>query len=113
MHALLLPGWCRSHRAVLQGWCQSHRTVLHVCTAGLVPEDLLRLLIANRVDYHFARICHHTDQMMGIFRGVYKEAPPGAAVFEEHVSTPGISLPGLLWYCWARAPVHAARSCPL
>ncbi|GAB4815216.1 hypothetical protein N2152v2_002262 [Parachlorella kessleri] len=51
---------------------------------GLVPEQLLEKLICTRVDYHFARICHHTDMMTGIFSKVYEGAPAGAAVFEIH-----------------------------
>lgn len=54
--------------------------------AGLVPEELLRQLICNRVDYHFARICEHTDMMCGVFQKVYGEAPPGGAEFQIHVS---------------------------
>ena len=37
---------------------------------GLVPEDLLRQLVACRVDYHFARINSQTDIMCEIFKKV-------------------------------------------
>ncbi|PSC68815.1 mhck ef2 kinase domain isoform B [Micractinium conductrix] len=40
---------------------------------GLVPEDLLRQLVACRVDYHFARINSQTDIMCEIFK-----KPPAA-----------------------------------
>lgn len=51
---------------------------------GLVPEDLLKTLCANRIDYHFAKINSNTDTMIEIFKGVYAQAP-GAATFEVHV----------------------------
>ncbi len=55
--------------------------------AGLVPEDLLRTLISQGVDLYFARICEHTDRMVGMFKKVYEAAPAGGARFEEHVSS--------------------------
>ncbi|PRW58505.1 n a [Chlorella sorokiniana] len=50
---------------------------------GLVPEELLKKLVVNRVDYNFARITRHTDKMVDIFKKVYAESP-GAATFETH-----------------------------
>ncbi|EFN51874.1 hypothetical protein CHLNCDRAFT_139790 [Chlorella variabilis] len=53
---------------------------------GLVPEDLLKVLVTNRIDYHFACIRSDTDIMQGIFKDVYA-ASPGAAAFEAHAYT--------------------------
>ena len=44
--------------------------LLLVPAAGLVPEQQLERLVANRVDYHFARICSHTDDMAAVFKEV-------------------------------------------
>ena len=50
-----------------------------------MPEDLLKELVANRVDYHFARINHSTDTMTGIFKEVFDAAPAGSAAFHMQV----------------------------
>jgi hypothetical protein len=35
-----------------------------------VPEDLLKQLVVNRIDYHFGRVGRHTDIMTRIFKEV-------------------------------------------
>ena len=52
-----------------------------------MPEDLLKELVANRVDYHFARLGRHTDIMTDIFKGVYDASPAGSASFSMHVGS--------------------------
>jgi hypothetical protein len=82
------------------------------CCAGLVPEDLLKQLVANRVDYHFARLCHHTDIMTEIFRGVYDAVPAGSAVFHMQVGL-GVPRRSLLWREWrVGRPVEAGGQLP-
>ncbi|PRW20254.1 MHCK EF2 kinase domain [Chlorella sorokiniana] len=54
---------------------------------GLVPEELLKLLVTNRVDYHFARIGAHTGIMTGIFKQVYDDSP-GAGLCLRSTTTP-------------------------
>ncbi len=53
--------------------------------AGLVPEELLQVLITKRVDYYFCKMCPLTDPMMNIFFNVYADAN---AVFEVLVRAP-------------------------
>ena len=52
---------------------------------GLDPEEQVKTLCMNRIDYHFAKITHETDKMVEIFKGIYEQAA-GAATFEVHVS---------------------------
>ena len=33
-----------------------------------MPEELLKQLVVNRIDYHFGRIGRHTDIMTRIFK---------------------------------------------
>eukprot|EP00026_Physarum_polycephalum_P008691 Phypoly_transcript_08787.p1 GENE.Phypoly_transcript_08787~~Phypoly_transcript_08787.p1 ORF type:complete len:391 (+),score=66.47 Phypoly_transcript_08787:177-1349(+) len=42
---------------------------------GLVPEDLLRVVMKKRIDYYFMKITNYTDQMIAIFQAVYPLSP--------------------------------------
>ncbi|KAL4444263.1 hypothetical protein ABPG75_012000 [Micractinium tetrahymenae] len=96
LEAVLGLSWSSSTRLLIHmGDCPAHGKCYHAGLnddhpggdpRGLVPEELLKQMVVNRIDYHFGRITSHTD--------VYNDSP-GATAFEIHVS----SVQQLV-FCW-------------
>jgi len=84
LRAVTELSWCSSTRLLIHfADCPCHGKKYHGTElydtypdgdpSGLVPEDLLRIIVRKRIDYYFMKITELTNTMINIFQTVFVE----------------------------------------